>query len=521
MSSNAEATPAKSSASSRMPMPSLNQLAARMSTASTTTTTNNSTPSSTAPSNISSRPRLAASILRTTTSNVSLNSAASSNDSVAVNPANSTRAASPTSTSMSTPLASRPSTPATSTDMDVGGEPLTADRLDKLNSRMLSPGSDGLSSSSTSAPSPYTADGDGHQQSSSKKDKGKPAVKGYKNIPSLDAITARLAKTRTLSVDGTPKPPEPEMIEDPKTPGVQVVKEELPLRYSWTIYHDSKAKYPYTPAPTSAALPPSSNSPTDATQNVPPNSTATFTHAPDDYEANLTVIGTFTTVEQFCRYFNWLKPPSHLERNSNYHLFKSPIKPMWEDPANAQGGKWVLTMRNNPELLDRSWAWLCMALVGEELEDGFGDEVCGAVVSLRAKVDRIQLWVRRRDDVQRVNAIGKKLVSLLDVGEKDGVGLEFQFNTDEKGVGGRFLSIQPGPVTASAYRGTFGALPGSAGVGASAGAGGEGGHAHSRSIGGIGVGGSGGFSPVVDQSAPPPMSAGSSIGGSLSSNSMG
>ncbi|KAJ3757593.1 translation initiation factor eIF4e [Lentinula raphanica] len=445
-------------------MPSLNQLAARMSTASTTTTTtNNSTPSSTTPSNISSRPRLAASILRTTTSNVSLNSAASSNDSVAVNPANSTRAASPTSTSMSTPLASRPSTPATSTDMDVGGEPLTADRLDKLNSRMLN--------------------------------KGKPAVKGYKNIPSLDAITARLAKTRTLSVDGTPKPPEPEMIEDPKTPGVQVVKEELPLRYSWTIYHDSKAKYPYTPAPTSAALPPSSNSPTDATQNVPPNSTATFTHAPDDYEANLTVIGTFTTVEQFCRYFNWLKPPSHLERNSNYHLFKSPIKPMWEDPANAQGGKWVLTMRNNPELLDRSWAWLCMALVGEELEDGFGDEVCGAVVSLRAKVDRIQLWVRRRDDVQRVNAIGKKLVSLLDVGEKDGVGLEFQFNTDEKGVGGRFLSIQPGPVTASAYRGTF-----------------EGGHAHSRSIGGIGVGGSGGFSPVVDQSAPPPMSAGSGAG---------
>lgn len=71
----------------------------------------------------------------------------------------------------------------------------------------------------------------GHRDS--KRDKGKPPVKGYKNIPSLDAITARLAKTRALSIDGTPKPPEPEMIEDPKSPGVHVMKEEHPLQYSW------------------------------------------------------------------------------------------------------------------------------------------------------------------------------------------------------------------------------------------------------------------------------------------------
>lgn len=53
------------------------------------------------------------------------------------------------------------------------------------------------------------------------------------------------------------------------------------------------------------------------------------------YEAGLTVVGEFNTVEGFCRYFNWLKPPSNLERNSNYHIFKDGIKPMWEDPENA------------------------------------------------------------------------------------------------------------------------------------------------------------------------------------------
>ena len=49
---------------------------------------------------------------------------------------------------------------------------------------------------------------------------------------------------------------------------------------------------------------------------------------------------------------------------------------MWEDEANTNGGKWVLTMRNNPQLLDRCWNYLTMAMVGEELEDT--DEICGA-----------------------------------------------------------------------------------------------------------------------------------------------
>ena len=252
--------------------------------------------------------------------------------------------------------------------------------------------------------------------------------RGYKNIPSLDAITARLAKTRSLSVDGTAKPPEPETIEDPKTPGLRVKAPELPLEHPWyvkcfclgsrshlhnrTIYHDCKSKVPYTPATAAGEHPPSSAHPTADTE---------------EYEAGLTVIGEFDTVESFCRYFNWLKPPSKLERNSNYHLFKSGIKPMWEDEANANGGKWVLTMKNNPQLLDRCWSWLAMALVGEDLDEG--DEICGAVVSLRSKVDRIQLWTRSKDDVAKINGIGKKMVKLLDVSEADGIGLEFQVSS--------------------------------------------------------------------------------------------
>jgi translation initiation factor 4E len=182
---------------------------------------------------------------------------------------------------------------------------------------------------------------------------------------------------------------------------------DLPCAYTArrTVYHDSKAKAPF----------------------VPPSATGPEVPAPaeaGEYEAGLTTIGEFDTVESYCRYFNWLKPPSKLERNSNYHLFKSGIKPMWEDEANARGGKWVLTMKNNALLLDRCWQWLSMALVGEELDEG--DEICGAVVSLRSKVDRIQLWTRSKEDVEKINGIGKKLVKLLDISEADGIGLEFQ-----------------------------------------------------------------------------------------------
>ncbi|KAH7925031.1 translation initiation factor eIF4e, partial [Leucogyrophana mollusca] len=397
--------PERASATSSRP-PSLNQLAARINLSSSGGASSTASPAS--------RPRLAASILRTG-STTSL-STTTTNDSIAVN-APSTRSTSPAGTA-TPPKSITPSIPE---DGPLNVEPLTSEKLMELN-----------------------------QETGSRI--GEKKVKGYKNIPTLDAITARLAKARSLSIDGSARPPEAEMVEDPKTPGLTMRAPEHPLQFTWTIYHDTKAKVPFTPAPAPKGEDPAAIA-AAAAAGTP------FPIAPpetEDYEAGLTVIGEFDTVESFCRYFNWLKPPSKLERNSNYHIFKSGIKPMWEDEANANGGKWVLTMKNNPALLDRCWTWLAMALVGEELEEG--DEICGAVVSLRSKVDRIQVWTRSKDDVERLNGIGKKLVKLLDVSEADSIGLEFQYNTDDRPLPNKFLSIQAMPSTS--FRSTFG--PGSA-----------------------------------------------------------
>ncbi|KAK2467470.1 hypothetical protein APHAL10511_000325 [Amanita phalloides] len=366
-------------------LPSLNQLAARINPS-------NLSAQSTAP-----RSRLPPNILRTGS-----NASSSTLDSANV-----------PDPSISPPKSLTPSNSSPTvvpTEIASDGDPLTAEKLESLNQETHSP-----------APAP-------------KKQK---MPMGYKGVPSLDAITARLAKSRSLSIDGSARPPEPETVDDPKTPGIKIKAPEHPLQFSWIIYHDTKPNVPHTP---------SSSNPSFSSPSLHSHPTEMT-----DYEAGLTVIGEFDTVESFCRYFNWLKPPSKLERNSNYHLFKSGIKPMWEDPANARGGKWVLTMKNNPVLLDRCWSWLAMALVGEELEDG--DDICGAVVSLRSKVDRIQVWTRTKDEVEKLNGIGKKLVKLLDVSEADGIGLEFQYNTEDRPLPNKFLAIHGMPT--SSYRATF------------------------------------------------------------------
>jgi hypothetical protein len=103
-------------------------------------------------------------------------------------------------------------------------------------------------------------------------------------------------------------------------------------------------------------------------------------------------------------------------------------------------------MKANPQLLDRCWSWLSMGLVGEQIDEH--DEICGAgesaicslspplilrrpvgyttVVSVRHKVDRIQVWTRHQDKVDVLNGIGKKLYKLLDLNNEPSIGLEFQ-----------------------------------------------------------------------------------------------
>jgi len=133
----------------------------------------------------------------------------------------------------------------------------------------------------------------------------------------------------------------------------------------------------------------------------------------ESYENNLRDIGTFGTVEDFWRYYNHMVKPSKIETNSNYHLFKKGIKPMWEDSSNAKGGKWVLTIKGEKGVADSLWENVILSLVGETLD--MENEICGAVFSKRKGGDRIAVWNRSRDNEVAILSIGRKLRQLAGI----------------------------------------------------------------------------------------------------------
>lgn len=55
--------------------------------------------------------------------------------------------------------------------------------------------------------------------------------------------------------------------------------------------------------------------------------------------------------------YNHIKPPSDIKAGNDYSLFKKGIRPMWEDEANNQGGRWVITWSrfNNKQDMDNVW----------------------------------------------------------------------------------------------------------------------------------------------------------------------
>jgi translation initiation factor 4E len=121
--------------------------------------------------------------------------------------------------------------------------------------------------------------------------------------------------------------------------------------------------------------------------------------ADSEWKDNLKDCGTFEDTENFWRIFNNIKPAPTLQLNSNYHLFRQGIQPMWEDPQNVEGGKFVLTIPKNDSKSGRCeewWLYTVLAMIGETM-DLHGDQVCGAVVSIRKSQDRIALWLKSTD----------------------------------------------------------------------------------------------------------------------------
>ncbi|KAJ1949898.1 hypothetical protein EC988_004585, partial [Linderina pennispora] len=115
-----------------------------------------------------------------------------------------------------------------------------------------------------------------------------------------------------------------------------------------------------------------------------------------DYESAMIRLASFGTVEGFWGVYSHLLRPNQVPTITDYHLFRDSVRPVWEDPANMNGGKWMIRLRKG--LATRLWERLAMAVVGDVFD--VGDEVCGIVLSIRNSEDILSLWNRTAVDAK-------------------------------------------------------------------------------------------------------------------------
>ncbi|KAF2497137.1 IF4E-domain-containing protein [Lophium mytilinum] len=110
-----------------------------------------------------------------------------------------------------------------------------------------------------------------------------------------------------------------------------------------------------------------------------------------DYEKSTKPMCKMGTAQEFWKVYAHLRRPSHLPTVSDYHFFKEGIRPVWEDEENKRGGKFIMRLKKG--VCDRYWEDLLLAMIGDQFA-GAGEEVNGAVLSVRAQEDVFSIWTK-------------------------------------------------------------------------------------------------------------------------------
>ncbi|KAI3830930.1 hypothetical protein MKX03_010228 [Papaver bracteatum] len=135
-------------------------------------------------------------------------------------------------------------------------------------------------------------------------------------------------------------------------------------------------------------------------------------------------IHTFSTVEDFWGLYNNIHHPSKLGVGADFHCFKFKIEPKWEDSVCANGGKWTISSPRGKA--DTMWLYTLLAMIGEQFNHG--DDICGAVVNVRGKQEKIALWTKNASNEATQLSIGRQWKEFLDYNDSIG----FIFHEDAK-----------------------------------------------------------------------------------------
>ena len=111
-------------------------------------------------------------------------------------------------------------------------------------------------------------------------------------------------------------------------------------------------------------------------EKMPLNSTWTFWYASRKekdhhipYSDRLTKIAEFNNLQDFFKYYIYLKPVNEIERNVDIGLFKEGYKPLWESCPDS--GCWLLRFKRTADLkeINLKWEKVIFSLISEQFDE--------------------------------------------------------------------------------------------------------------------------------------------------------
>ena len=130
------------------------------------------------------------------------------------------------------------------------------------------------------------------------------------------------------------------------------------------------------------------------------------------YEARLTEISSFSTLEDFFKTYLYLKPTNEIDRNNDIGLFKKGYQPLWESCPDS--GFWFYRFKRTDDEKDINYKWerILFSLIGEQFDEV---NILGAVLSIRGRETIIELWFNYFGYEKIKNNVAKKFREVLSI----------------------------------------------------------------------------------------------------------
>lgn len=130
------------------------------------------------------------------------------------------------------------------------------------------------------------------------------------------------------------------------------------------------------------------------------------------YEARLTEISCFNTMEDFLKSYLYLKPIYEIDRNNDIGIFKKGYQPLWESCPDS--GFWFYRFKRTDDEKDINYKWekIIFALIGEQFDEV---NILGAVLSIRGRETIIELWFNYFGYEKIKNKVAKVFREILSI----------------------------------------------------------------------------------------------------------